>query len=104
MEISELQRSQFPEAPEKKTMMFFFYNVVLAVAAVMALPYYGLRMALTGKYRRSLGAKLGRAPEEIYGTMTGSPRIWMHAVSVGEVTAAAPILAALRRELPTLQG
>ncbi len=81
-------------------MMYFLYNVVLAVAAVTALPYYGLRMALTGKYRRSLGAKLGRAPEDIYRAMTGAPRIWMHAVSVGEVTAAAPILAALRRELP----
>jgi 3-deoxy-D-manno-octulosonic-acid transferase len=28
--------------------------------------------------------------------MTGTPRIWVHAVSVGEVTAAAPIVAALR--------
>ncbi len=32
--------------------------------------------------------------------MTGAPRIWVHAVSVGEVTAAAPIVAALRSRFP----
>jgi 3-deoxy-D-manno-octulosonic-acid transferase len=32
--------------------------------------------------------------------MKGSPRIWVHAVSVGEVTAAAPIVAALRASQP----
>ncbi len=81
-------------------MMFFLYNVALVAAAAAALPYYGLRMALTGKYRRSLGAKLGITPEAVYRQMQGTPRIWIHAVSVGEVTAAAPIVAALRRELP----
>ena len=32
--------------------------------------------------------------------MQGEPRIWVHAVSVGEVTAAAPIVAALRSRFP----
>jgi len=32
--------------------------------------------------------------------LKGSPRIWIHAVSVGEVTAAAPIVSALREEMP----
>ncbi|HOF04798.1 MAG TPA: 3-deoxy-D-manno-octulosonic acid transferase [Syntrophales bacterium] len=80
--------------------MYFLYNVVLAVAAVLALPYYGLKMAVTGKYRRSLGAKLGRTSPAVYDRMQGTPRIWIHAVSVGEVTAAAPIVAALRARLP----
>ncbi|MDI9570814.1 MAG: glycosyltransferase N-terminal domain-containing protein [Pseudomonadota bacterium] len=81
-------------------MLFFLYNVVLGAAALVALPYYGLKMALTGKYRRSLGAKLGRAPAAAYEGMKGRPRIWIHAVSVGEVTAAAPIVAALRELRP----
>ncbi|MEI7639620.1 MAG: 3-deoxy-D-manno-octulosonic acid transferase, partial [Syntrophus sp. (in: bacteria)] len=59
-----------------------------------------LKMVLTGKYRRSLGAKLGLMAEENFLAMEGAPRIWIHAVSVGEVTAAAPIIAALRAELP----
>jgi 3-deoxy-D-manno-octulosonic-acid transferase len=76
------------------------YNALLFTAAVFAAPYYGARMLLTGKYRKSLGPKFGRrAPEEASG-WEGSPRIWVHAVSVGEVTAAAPIVTALRFRFP----
>ncbi|MCK9195692.1 MAG: 3-deoxy-D-manno-octulosonic acid transferase [Syntrophales bacterium] len=81
-------------------MIFFLYNIALFIAACLALPYYVLKMALTGKYRRSLGAKFGMMAEELFFAMQGAPRIWIHAVSVGEVTAAAPIVAALRAELP----
>lgn len=81
-------------------MIFPLYNIALFIAACLALPYYVLKMALTGKYRRSLGAKFGMMPEELFLAMQGAPRIWIHAVSVGEVTAAAPIVAALRAELP----
>jgi 3-deoxy-D-manno-octulosonic-acid transferase len=59
-------------------------------------------MLLTGKYRRSLGPKFGRVPPGIVARLReeGRPRIWLHAVSVGEVTAAAPIAAALRARFP----
>jgi 3-deoxy-D-manno-octulosonic-acid transferase len=76
------------------------YNAVLLAASTVALPYYGTRMLLTGKYRKSLGLKLGFYPREAASLMTGAPRIWVHAVSVGEVTAAAPIVAALRSRFP----
>ena len=36
------------------------YNALLLIAAVFAVPFYGARMVLTGKYRRSLGPKFGR--------------------------------------------
>jgi len=81
-------------------MIFSLYNTALFLAACLALPYYVLKMVLTGKYRRSLGAKFGMMGEELFLAMEGSPRIWIHAVSVGEVTAAVPIVAALRTELP----
>lgn len=70
------------------------------VAAVFAVPFYGARMLLTGKYRRSLGPKFGRLSPVLAPLMRGEPRIWVHAVSVGEVTAAAPIVAALRSRFP----
>ena len=73
-----------------------FYNALLVAAAVFAAPFYGARMLLTGKYRKSLGPKFGLLPREANSRMTGAPRIWVHAVSVGEVTAAAPIVASLR--------
>ena len=76
------------------------YNVLLLVAAVFAVPFYGARMLLTGKYRKSLGPKFGRLAPEALSRMTGTPRIWLHAVSVGEVTAAVPIAAALRSRFP----
>ncbi len=80
--------------------MIALYNALLALAAVVLIPYYGGRMLLTGKYRRSIGPKLGVVSPERVAAMTGSPRIWLHAVSVGEVTAAAPIVAALRASHP----
>lgn len=76
------------------------YNALLVLAAVFAVPYYGARMLLTGKYRKSLGPKFGRLDPEAASRMEGSPRLWLHAVSVGEVTAAAPIAAALRARFP----
>lgn len=78
------------------------YNALLFVAALFAVPWYGAKLLLTGKYRRSLGPKFGLLPREIADRLRaeGSPRIWLHAVSVGEVTAAAPIVAALRHRFP----
>jgi 3-deoxy-D-manno-octulosonic-acid transferase len=57
-------------------------------------------MIRTGKYRRGFGQRLGLLPPAILAGLTGSPRLWLHAVSVGEVTVAAPIIAALRKRLP----
>lgn len=76
------------------------YNTLLLAAALVAVPFYGMKMLLTGKYRKSLGPKFGRVPPLIPPLMQGKPRIWVHAVSVGEVTAAAPIVAALRARFP----
>jgi len=76
------------------------YNLLLFLAAIFALPYYGLKMLLTGKYRHSLGPKLGIAPLTAVSSLPGRPRIWVHAVSVGEVTAAAPIIRELYSLLP----
>lgn len=82
--------------------MFYMrvYNFILLVAAVFLVPYYGLKMIVTGKYRKSIGSKFGMISPEIVADMKGTPRIWVHAVSVGEVTAAAPIITALRDMLP----
>ncbi len=80
--------------------MYTLYNILLLIAALFAFPYYALKMMLTGKYRKSIGPKFGFIRPESFTNMKGSPRIWMHAVSVGEVTAAAPIVASLREHFP----
>jgi 3-deoxy-D-manno-octulosonic-acid transferase len=80
--------------------MLVLYNILLTLAAALAIPYYGAKILLTGKYRHSVGPKFGFNRPDLYDGMQGTPRIWVHAVSVGEVTAAAPIMAALRADFP----
>jgi 3-deoxy-D-manno-octulosonic-acid transferase len=80
--------------------MYVLYNILLLIAALLALPCYALKMMLTGKYRKSLGPKFGLTGPEIFKEMKGTPRIWIHAVSVGEVTAAAPVVASLKTRFP----
>ena len=80
--------------------MLLLYNILLWVAALFLVPWYAVRMMRTGKYRRGFGQRLGFLPPAALAGLTGSPRVWLHAVSVGEVTAAAPIIAALRKRLP----
>jgi 3-deoxy-D-manno-octulosonic-acid transferase len=68
---------------------------------IFLVPYYGAKILFTGKYRKSIGPKLGFLDEKnLAGVLKGYPRIWLHAVSVGEVTAAAPIVEKLRMNLP----
>jgi 3-deoxy-D-manno-octulosonic-acid transferase len=76
------------------------YNILLVFAALFLVPYYAVKILLTGKYRKSIGPKFGFLSAGALKGMKGSPRIWIHAVSVGEVTAAAPVISNLREILP----
>ena len=66
-------------------------------------PAYVLRLWLRGRaeplYRHAIGARFG-----FYGQVTGSEsgtgRVWVHAVSLGETRAAAALIEALRSERP----
>jgi 3-deoxy-D-manno-octulosonic-acid transferase len=79
------------------------YNIILVFAAVFAVPYYGLKMLLTGKYRRSLGPKFGIISPKMALSPEGAPRIWVHAVSLGEVTAAVPIVREIFLTIPGVE-
>jgi 3-deoxy-D-manno-octulosonic-acid transferase len=81
-------------------MMHLVYNLALSAAAIFLIPFFLGKVVFAGKYRRSAGPKFGLIPDRVFGAMKGSPRIWIHAVSVGEVTAAAPIVAALKESCP----
>jgi len=76
------------------------YNAVLSVAALFLIPFFLAKIVFAGKYRKSIGPKFGMTPRRVFEGMAGSPRIWLHAVSVGEVTAAAPIISSLRVRYP----
>ena len=83
--------------------MHILYNIILLLAAIIGLPYYLLKMIFTGKYRKSLIPKLGGRQAQILAGLKNEPRVWLHAVSVGEVTAAAPIVAALKKIRPEVE-
>lgn len=81
-------------------LMYVLYNVILLLAAAVALPYYLSKIIVAGKYRKSIIEKFGGRQTQKLGHLKAGPRIWVHAVSVGEVTAAAPIVAALKSKKP----
>ncbi|MCJ7830448.1 MAG: 3-deoxy-D-manno-octulosonic acid transferase [Desulfobacterales bacterium] len=64
------------------------------------LPVYWLcRYGAAGR-GRPLCQRLGVYPPEVTARLTGRPRIWLHAVSVGEVGAAEAIILSLQGDLP----
>jgi 3-deoxy-D-manno-octulosonic-acid transferase len=81
--------------------MYFAYSFLLAVAMLVALPYFAIQGLRHGKYWRNLPERLGRLPRELIQRGSRSPgAIWIHAVSVGEVVAAAPLARRLKQRFP----
>ena len=78
--------------------MYLLYSVLLAVAFAVSAPFYLWKGRGTGKYLRTLGDRMGRAPRDM--PPGGGPSIWIHAVSVGEVLAARVLVQPLKARLP----
>jgi 3-deoxy-D-manno-octulosonic-acid transferase len=83
--------------------MYILYNITLFAAVIIILPYFLLKIIFTGKYRKSFIQKLGGRQARILAGLKNGPRVWIHAVSVGEVTAAAPIVTSLKMKRPEVQ-
>jgi 3-deoxy-D-manno-octulosonic-acid transferase len=83
-------------------MILFFYNLALFLALVAGAPWWLWRMATTHKYREGLWQRMGRFPKGLAADPQAKDRpvIWLHAVSVGEVLAAARLIAELDRAFP----
>ena len=79
-------------------MTYFAYNFLLAIAAVVALPYYLVRARRKGQPWSSLPQRFGFLPR--FFVQTGAGAIWLHAVSVGEVLSSVPLARQLRRRFP----
>jgi 3-deoxy-D-manno-octulosonic-acid transferase len=78
--------------------VYHLYSILLAVGFVLALPWFLWKGRATGKYLRTFRERMGRLP--VYLNVDGDPSIWIHAVSVGEVLAARPLVPALRERFP----
>jgi 3-deoxy-D-manno-octulosonic-acid transferase len=96
--------------------MYFLYRIITAAGMFVLAPYFALRGWRRGEPGVALRERLGILPPEILNraglgatpgsgraAATGEPKaeaIWVHAVSVGEVLAAKPLIEGLRRRFP----
>jgi len=71
-------------------------NAAYAGASAVGWPYYLYLLATRRKYRANLGERWGLVPR----FDPGRPRLWVHAISVGEVEAARTFVPALRQAYP----
>jgi len=78
--------------------MHFLYSLLLAAASILLLPYFLLRGRK--RYLHHLGERFGNVPAAARAGADGRQAIWIHAVSVGEVLAAAPLAQQLRARFP----
>jgi len=78
--------------------VLFLYSLLLVLVMVVGLPYWLLRMVSAAKYREGLTQRMGAVPRRLKPASDGGPVIWVHAVSVGEVTAVIELVKRLRAE------
>ncbi len=71
--------------------MLWLYRLLFFPAVLLAAPYYLLRMRRRGGYAAHFGQRFGATPP-LPPKRAGVRRIWLQAVSVGEMLAIAPLL------------
>ncbi len=93
--VGTLNRSHSPNR-EYGSPMYTLYHLLLGTAILITLPYWTWRYFTTPKYRHTLRQRLALDLPD-FGP---APRIWVHAVSVGEVMAARGLLSGLAERYP----
>ena len=81
--------------------MYPLYSFATLVALVALSPYFLYQALRHNKYVGSLWQRLGYLPVSF--NLDADDSIWVHAVSVGEVLAARPLITELRRRYPSLR-
>lgn len=86
--------------------MWFVYNCVFTLVYLLMLPYFLRRMWRRGGYRRGFLQRFGRYDAATRAQLDALPpaqRVWVHAVSVGEIRVALDFIEALRHRRPELR-
>ncbi len=77
--------------------MWILYDLAFLVFSLFSLP-----RLLRRQWLKTLPERLGRLPSSV-SQPSSRPRLWLHAVSLGEALAARPLIERLRREFPETQ-
>jgi 3-deoxy-D-manno-octulosonic-acid transferase len=77
--------------------IIWLYRILFLPIYLLMLPKYLWRMRRRGGYWKNLSQRFGTQPR-LPRKNVGTRRVWLQAVSVGEMLAVGPILEALRRE------
>ena len=81
--------------------MYSVYSVLVLALAVIASPWFLYQALRYKKYVSSLGQRMGYLPVSF--NIDADESIWIHAVSVGEVLTARPLVSDLKRRYPNLR-
>lgn len=84
-------------------MIWCIYNVLFTIGFTLALPHYLMRMKRRGGYRKDFMERLGLYARDKRMWLSEGGRVWVHAVSVGEVYVALHLMAVWRRKQPDVQ-
>lgn len=76
------------------------YNLLSSGFFFTFFPPFWLYTKLTGRYNEGLDQRMGFYQDEIVKNIKGSPKIWIHGASVGEVGVAAAVIESLSSLLP----
>ena len=81
-------------------MFWWLYNIVFVIGFTLLAPHYLWRMCRRGGYARDFSQRFGRYSVAIRERLGARRRLWVHAVSVGEVYVALKFMAAYRATTP----
>jgi 3-deoxy-D-manno-octulosonic-acid transferase len=80
--------------------MYIVYNIFLLLLTILLSPVILFKFITTPKYRGGISQKLGRVRKRVKRVIGKTRPIWVHAVSVGEVMAAHPLIRELKKKYP----
>ncbi len=82
-------------------MKWLIYDILFLCAYLVLLPKFLLRMSKRGGYADRFADRFGRFPQSVKDQLQdGTRRIWIHAVSVGEVYVAGQFMREFRKQNP----
>lgn len=84
-------------------MVWIFYNILFVVGFTLMLPRFLLRMARRGGYRKHFEQRFARYEDATLDRLEKDRRVWVHAVSVGEIFVALKLMQSWRARRPDLR-